>query len=155
GGFLVDADAVSCIAWFDRAIIATKHADEDIVKEAWDQQRTIVTSNGRDFLRYIRGFQNPPNKPQCHDLWGLVVVPNAQFERQKGLRSIQHGLNVLRTGTLRWPGAAFLNLYIRVTADGEREVYRFKRCPFCEHPERGVHIAEPWNTWYRGLPLVG
>jgi hypothetical protein len=72
GGFLVDADAVAALPFFDRAAKATAHDDPDIVREAWDQRRTIVTSNGRDFLRYIQEFQNPPNNPSCKDLWGIA-----------------------------------------------------------------------------------
>jgi hypothetical protein len=51
GGFLVDADAVASLPFLDRATKAAAHDDRDIVKEAWDQRRTIVTSNRRDFLR--------------------------------------------------------------------------------------------------------
>jgi hypothetical protein len=155
GGFLVDADAVAALPFFDRATRAMANADPDIVKEAWDQRRTIVTSNGRDFLRYIQEFQNPPNNPNCRDLRGLVVIPNAQLVREKRLEFIRHGLNVSQKEQLRWPGAGLLNLYVRLTDAGRIEIRRFKRCPFCEHPERGVHIGEPWNTWYRSLPLVG
>jgi hypothetical protein len=155
GGFLVDADAVAALPFFDHAMKATAHRDPDIVREAWEQRRTIVTSNRRDFLRYIQEFQSPPNNPTCRDLWGLLVIPNAQLVREKGLESIRHGLKVLPREQLRWPGAALLNLYVRLTADGQTEIHRFKRCPFCEHPDRGVQIAEPWNTWYRSLPIVG
>jgi hypothetical protein len=155
GGFLVDADAVAALPFFDRAAKATAHDDPDIVREAWDQRRTIVTSNGRDFLRYIQEFQNPPNNPSCRDLWGLLVIPNAQLARERGLESVRRGLSVLQREQLRWPGAALLNLYVRLTDTGQVEIRRFKRCPFCEHPERGVHIAKPWDTWYRSLPIVG
>lgn len=155
GGFLVDADAAASLPSSNRAIMATAHDDPDIVKEAWDTNRTIVTSNGRDFLRYIRDFQNPPNNQECQDLWGLLVIPNAQFDREKGLSSIRHGLRVLPREQLRWPGAGFLNLFVRLTADGKTEVHRFKRCSFCEDPERGAVINEPWNAWYRSLPVVG
>jgi hypothetical protein len=155
GGFLVDADAVAAMPFFDRAAKATAHDDPDIVREAWDQRRTIVTSNGRDFLRYIQEFQNPPNNPTCKDLWGLLVIPNAQLARERGLEAVRRGLYVLQREQLRWPGAALLNLYVRLTAGGQTEIHRFKRCPFCEHPERGVHIAKPWNTWYHSLPIVG
>jgi hypothetical protein len=79
GGFLVDADAVTALPFLNRAIKATAHDDRDIVKEAWDGPRTIVTSNGWDFVRYIREFQNPPNNQACRDLWGLLVIPNAEF----------------------------------------------------------------------------
>ena len=36
GGFLVDADAVAALPFFDRAIKATTRDDPDIVSEAWD-----------------------------------------------------------------------------------------------------------------------
>ncbi|PYT69567.1 MAG: hypothetical protein DMG39_18190 [Acidobacteria bacterium] len=147
GGFLVDADAVASLRFFDRAIKAAAQNDPGIVREAWDQRRTIVTSNGRDFMRYIQEFQNPPNNPACRDLWGLLVIPNAQLAREKGLQTIRRGLHVLQREPLRWPGAALLNLYVRLTADGRAGIHRFKRCPFSEHPERGIHINEPWNTW--------
>jgi hypothetical protein len=151
-GFLVDADAVTALPFLNGAIKATAHDDREIVKEAWDDSRTIVTSNGWDFVRYIREFQNPPNNPRCRDPWGLLVIPNPEFNRENGLKSIQHGLEVLKGEKLRWPGAALLNLWVRLSADGQPEIHRFKRCSFCEHPECGVPINEPWNTWYRSLP---
>lgn len=46
-------------------------------------------------------------------------------------------------------------LCVRLTAEGEVEIRRFKRCPFCEHPQRGVQINKPWDAWYRSLVLVG
>lgn len=131
------------------------HDDPDIVREAWDKRRTIVTSNGRDFLRHIQEFQNPPNNPTCRDLWGLLVVPNAQLLRENALDTIRHGLDIAQNERLRWPGAALLNLYVRLTNEGKVEIRRFKRCPFCEHQERGVSISKTWETWYRALPLVG
>lgn len=154
GGFLVDEDAAAVLPLLDRAIKAREHADADIVREAWKEQRTVVTSNGRDFVRFIQEFQNPPNNPNCRDLWGLVVMPNPQLIREKAMQFIRRGLHIPKCGILRWPGAAIMNLYIRPTASGKIEVHRFKRCFFCEHQERGISIAEPWNAWYRSLPLI-
>jgi hypothetical protein len=54
---------------------------------------------------------------------------------------------------LRWPAAGFLNLYVRLTAEGELEVRRFTRCPFCAYPERGVTIKKPWDARYSSLPI--
>jgi hypothetical protein len=153
-GFLVDADAVSALHFMERAIKAAAHHDRDIVAEAWDQSRTIVTSNRRDFLRYIQEFQSRANNEDCRDLWGLVVIPNLHLDREKGLQAIRRGLDVPGKGTLRWPAAGFLNLYVRLTAEGELEVRRFTRCPFCAHPERGVTIKKPWNAWYSSLPAI-
>lgn len=155
GGFLVDADAVSSLPFLDRAVEVSYHDDPDIVREAWEERRTIVTSNGHDFIRYIQEFQNPPNYPRCRDLWGVLIIPNPQLVREKGLQSIRHGLNVVHGEQLRWPGAGLLNLCVRLTEGGRTEIRRFKRCPFCEHPQRGVEIKSPWSVWYRWLPVVG
>ena len=75
-----------------------------------------------------------------------------EFDRERGLESIRHGLDVHEKERLRWPGAELLNLYVRLTAEGRTEIRRFKRCCFCEHRLRGIRITEPWNTWYRLLP---
>jgi hypothetical protein len=153
-GFLVDVDAIAALPLLSRAIAATAHADRDIVREAWDEDRTIVTSNGRDFVRYIQEFQNPPNNEVCQDLWGLVVLPNLQLERERVLPSIRNGLDVQQIG-LRWPAAGLMNLYVRLGADGQTDIRRFQRCPLCAHQDRGIEISEPWNAWYQSLPDVG
>jgi hypothetical protein len=44
---------------------------------------------------------------------------------------------------------------VRLTAEEEVEIHRFKRCPFCEHPQRGVQISKAWEAWYRSSALVG
>lgn len=149
-GFLVDADSEAVLPYLPNATRAKRHDDSDIVEEAWDEGRTIVTSNADHFLHDIAVFQNRPSNDACRDLWGLLVIPNNQFERERGLPSLRRGLNV-PVGLLRWRGAGFLNLYIRLTAEGQIQIQRFKRCPFCAHPTRGVDIKEPWNTWYRSL----
>jgi hypothetical protein len=46
GGFLVDADAVASLPFFDRAKEAAAHDDPDIVSEAWDQCRCYVKPSG-------------------------------------------------------------------------------------------------------------
>jgi hypothetical protein len=154
GGFLVDADALAALPSLERAAKATAHDDPDIVAEAWGQSRTIVTSNRRHFLRHIQEFQSRASNQGCRDLWGLLVIPNLQLDREKGFEAIRRGLDVPGHGTLRWPAAGMLNLYVRLTAEGEVEIRRFTRCPFCEHPQLGVAIKKPWDGWYRSLPLV-
>jgi len=152
-GFLIDADCEAALPLLDRAVAAEAHDDADMVQEAWDKGRTIVTSNRRDFLLLIQRFQSRENQRDCRDLWGLVVIPNLQLMREEGLHSIRHGLSVIaKEELLRWPGAAFLNLYVRLTAMQKPEIRRFERCSCCE---RSLPIREPWNTWYRALPLIG
>jgi predicted ester cyclase len=65
-GFLVDADAEAALKVLpEEAKKATKHDDPDIVEEAWDEGRTIVTSNGDHFLRHIAVFQNRTDNDAC------------------------------------------------------------------------------------------
>jgi hypothetical protein len=153
-GFLVDADAVAALDFLERAVRATAHDDRDIVAEARNESRTIVTSNRRHFLRYIQEYQSRANNEACRDLWGLAVIPNPQLDREKGLDAIRRGLGMSGKGTLRWPAVGFLNLYVRLTSEGEVEVRRFTRCPFCAHPERGMTIKKPWDAWYSSLSVV-
>lgn len=152
-GFLVDADAEACLGLLNDAVVAESHDDADIVEEAWDGSRTIVTCNRRDFLTHIRRFQSRENQKECRDLWGILVVHTLQLMRERGLALIRRGLPVIPNHeALRWPGVAFLNLYVRLTAAQRPEIRRFDRCSCCE---RGLPILEPWNAWYRALTLVG
>jgi hypothetical protein len=152
GGFLVDADAGKSVELLDRASAARAHDDPDIVEEAWRSNRTIVTSNRRDFVRYIREFQARENNRECRDLWGLLVVPNLHLLREEGLKAVRHGLlAVPNAERLRWPGVAFLNLYVHLTGAHTVEIRRFERCSFCE---RGLK-RDPWKDWYSALPVVG
>jgi Domain of unknown function (DUF5615) len=66
-GFLVDEDSLSALNFFKRARRAEAHSDPDIIREAREEGRTVVTSNGWDFVRYIKEEQNPPNYPDCRD----------------------------------------------------------------------------------------
>jgi hypothetical protein len=154
GGYLVDEDCFPLVSFWERAEKAKARTDQDIVREAHKEGRTIITSNGWDFVRWIQEYQNPPNNMECRDLWGLLVMPNWELVREKQLKTIRHGLIVPRLGTLRWPGISMLNLCVHVTNEGEIEVRRFKRCSFCEHPKRGIPINEPWRKWYDSLPIV-
>ena len=152
-GFLVDEDAKSCFELLDNAVSATARHDPDIVEEAWFHRRTIVTCNRRHFLTHIRRFQSRENQKECRDLWGLLVVNNLRLLREKGLPLVRTGLRVLpKQEPLRWSGAGFLNLYVRLTAENKLEIRRFERCSCCE---RDLPPREPWNGWYRSLPLIG
>jgi hypothetical protein len=155
GGFLVDEDAAPSVTFFKRAKRSVATADLGIVLEARREGRTIITSNRLHFIGQIKELQNRPNNGKCSDLWGLLVIPNVQLIRDKRLKAIQHGLKVPGLGTLGWPGVAALNLYVHVTDEGTVNIYRFKRCPFCEDQKSGVKIKDPWKTWYYSLQVVG
>jgi hypothetical protein len=61
-----------------------------------------MPSNGWDFLRYIQEFQRRANNEECRDLWGLLVIPNAQLVREQGMKSVRLGLDVSKREPLRW-----------------------------------------------------
>lgn len=151
GGYLIDKDAEAVISVLGRrAITAEARLDPDIVREAWTKNRTIVTSNGRDFVRHIREFQKRQNNRECRDLWGLLVIPNAQLQR-RGLEKVRLGFDIPQLGRLRWPAASFLNLYLHVNVTQRPTIRRFERCSFCEQRP----IRKPWDAWYHSLPIVG
>jgi hypothetical protein len=75
-----------------------------------------------------------------------VGEPNAQLDREKGLKAIRRGLNVSQPELLRWSGAGLLNLYVRLTANGSSEIHRFKRCPFA-HIRNAAYISASRGTF--------
>jgi hypothetical protein len=56
--------------------------DAAIVEKAWKPEAIIVTANGDDFLREVRRFLRSTKRKDCHDLFGLVILPN-KYEIQK------------------------------------------------------------------------
>jgi hypothetical protein len=54
-GFLADEDSYQVVSELDRVKEATARGDENIVGEAKGQCRTIITSNGWDFVGHILG----------------------------------------------------------------------------------------------------
>lgn len=150
-GFLAETSEENA-PWFLRETVdTTKHHGRSIVREAWSKCQTIVTSNGSDFLHYFQEFQNPPSEHECRDLWGLIDIPKDLHDSRKHLEAISNGLPILPNERLHWPAVGFLNLYIRLENEGELEIRRFPRCPFCEH---SIGINNSWHTWYSSLPLV-
>jgi hypothetical protein len=153
GGFLIDKDSESCVNLLPGAELCESHYDPDIVAEAWDKRRTIVTCNRRHFVSEIRKFQRRENQKECRDLWGLLLVDNLRILREKKLKRLRAGLSVVaKNEPLRWPGIGFLNLYVRLTAEGKLQIRRFQRCSCCERELRPNAI---WDEWYRKLPLLG
>src|ERR1700759_2967857 len=91
-GFIYDRDCCSDIvqSFFSRGII-TRHKANDpaTVTEARDLGRTIITSNGTDFIRYIGKAQKKDNNVECNDCWGMIWLPNPDFDRQNSLERLR------------------------------------------------------------------
>jgi hypothetical protein len=89
-GFLVDRDVAKAASSFPpkrtrttiQAGLPDDAADEMIVELACERRWIIVTGNGDDFIRKILRYQTRTAKQECHDLSGLIILPNG-FEVQK------------------------------------------------------------------------
>ena len=141
-GFLLDRDVSKVAALFPKKRTKTlsdvglseRAKDSEIVREAWERELTIVTGNGDDFVREIKAFQGRTTRADCHELYGLIVLPNG-YERQK--RLLQGLEDKLRLGSekLTWTDVAQKNCFVRVKSSGKPEVRRFKRCFYCQKEE--------------------
>ena len=149
-GFLYDKDSRSAIVqrFFKPGEHTQYPTDPETVVEARAECRTIVTSNGADFIRYVRDAQENKNLKDCQDCWGLVILPNRDYERENALRiaDIGHGIRLgpTRLGhtLIPWKAIGFANLCVTVEKSGQVKVSKEGRCPFCE---RDYPIPTEWG----------
>lgn len=142
-GFLLDRDVVKATRFFPSKRTRTTlemglredATDAQIVRVAWENQLIIVTGNGDDFTREILKYQKANQKKICHDMNGLIVLPNG-FELQRhALRNIG---KKLRFGgkLITWPDVWSKNLSVRVSRHGEIVVRPFPKCLYCRRVEQ-------------------
>jgi hypothetical protein len=137
--FLLDRDVSKTVSLFPAQRARTisdvglpdNATDAAIVEKAWKLEATIVTANGDDFLEEVRKFLQQTKKKDCHDLFGLVILPS-KFETQKRV------LNQLRS-RLRFDGKQIgwydvwsNSLCVRVRTVGNPEVKKLPRCFYCQ-----------------------
>lgn len=143
-GFLYDKDSRSAIVqrFFKPGEHTQYPSDPQTVIEARDQCRTIVTSNEVDFIRYVREAQKKKNLKDCQDCWGLVILPNKDYERENALKiaGIAHGIR-FGDSLIPWKAIGFANLRVTVEKSGRVSISREGRCPFCE---RDYPIPTEW-----------
>ena len=151
GGFVYDKDSCSdVVRKFFKGVPTAKNYDPETVTEARYGRKTVITSNENHFVRFTIKAQNKSNFPRCHDCWGLVIIPNADFQRQYAFTKAKVGSGVLIQGKrLTWKAAMWANLYVKITIDGTMHVKKFERC---EHCQRDTPID---TDWYRNLPTLG
>jgi len=97
--------------------------DEDIVRIAWELEMTIVTVDGDDFLKECTNFQNQTKRKDCHEMFGLVVLPNGYENQKRVLQTVRRHLR-LSGARVSWRDVALKNLYVRVRKDGRAEIKR-------------------------------
>jgi hypothetical protein len=150
-GFLYDEDCQSEVVrrFLRPGANAESVSDPAVIAEARDKSRTIVTSNGYEFIRYVLAAQKKNLNTKCEDCWGLVILPNANFQREYALKkaNVRNGIR-LGGKVISWKAVGYANLCVRLNKDGRVQVSRFKRCQFCEQ-------ACPIEAaWYMQLPLL-
>lgn len=138
-GFLVDRDVAKSASSFPqkrthttvRMGLAEDASDEAIVRLAWERQLTIVTGNGDDFLREMLKFQSKTEKRDCHDLFGLIILPNGFEIQRRVLAGIEQKL---RFGSQRitWADVWRKNYCVKVPKSGNPTISTLPRCIYCQ-----------------------
>jgi hypothetical protein len=137
--FLIDNDSQSASRFFPAKRVVTLHraglepnaSDSDIVEKACDLECIIVTANGQHFEREIRKALLKTKKKSCHDLFGLVVIPNPSAVQERVLPSLTKKLQ-LAGKPISWDDVWYKNLLVRVHANGNVEVRELGRCFYCK-----------------------
>ena len=151
-GYLYDKDSDSEVVmkFFPDGVLTTKKEDRETVKEARDEAQTVITSNETDYIRFTLEAQNRSIFPRCEDCWGLVIIPNADLQRQRAFAKtkIRSGVQI-GGGRLVWKAAMWANLCVKITSEGKVTVRKFERCKHCQ---RDLPIDA---DWYKNLPTIG
>jgi hypothetical protein len=106
--------------------------DASVVAKAWELDATIVTANGDDFLREMSAFSRQTKKSECHDLFGLVILPSG-FEIQKRVLPRLDDRLRFKGKAISWKEVQRQNLCVRVKADGGfPTITQLPQCFYCE-----------------------
>ena len=140
--FLIDRSAAKAASLFPKHRVFTLEAlripedagDDEIVRQAWRHACIIVTANGDDFISAIHRFQKKQMRKECHELNGLIILPN-EFEVQKQI--VKQSGKKLRFGLrqIGWPDVSNDNLCVRLKKSGAPDVKRSPRCFYCQKME--------------------
>jgi hypothetical protein len=149
-GFIFDKDSCSdVVKKFFRGVPTSEKDDREVVNEARDESKTVITSNEKDFVRFTLEAQNRSIFPRCEDCWGLLIIPNADLQRQYAFAKAKISRGVQIGGErLTWKAAMWANLCVKITSEGKMTVRKFERC---EHCQRDLPIDA---EWYKSLPTV-
>lgn len=112
--------------------LADNATDATVVAKAWELDATIVSANGDDFLRDMRAFSRQTKKSECHDLFGLVILPSG-FEIQKRVVPGVGDRLRYKGKLISWKEVQRENLCVRVSANrGFPSVTQLPQCFYCE-----------------------
>jgi hypothetical protein len=136
--FLLDNDSQAASAYlpekrivtFDQADLAEDAPDAEVVAMARAMGCIIVTANGPDFEKEIKRFLQKSQRKDCHDLYGLVVIPNAAAAQARVLPGLGRKLRY-KGKPIFWEDVWFENYLVSVHSDGSVEVRELGRCFYC------------------------
>jgi hypothetical protein len=114
--------------------LAANAPDATIVEKAWELQRTIVTGNGDDFIKEILNFQRQTEKKDCHEMFGVIILPNGLERQKRVLRSLEEKL---RFGgkKVSWADVWRENYCVKVSKSGRPVIKAFPKCVYCKKRE--------------------
>ena len=137
--FIFDNDSRKAARFFPRRRIVSleqaglneKASDRKIVEVASDRKWIIVTANGDDFITEIKRYLQQSKKLICHDLAGLVIIPNDHQLQEQVLPRIEERLH-FEGAHISWKDVWELDCCVRVTRSGKPQIKRFERCFYCK-----------------------
>lgn len=138
--FLFDRDAAKAQGLFPkrRSVsmadvgLADNATDRAIVERACSDKYIVVTCNGDDFVReFERYLSQTKKRKECHDMSGLVILPNGYEIQRRVLRGLEKKLR-LDGRKIDWKDVSEKDCCVKVEKNGDVKVTRFKRCFYCE-----------------------
>jgi hypothetical protein len=137
--FLIDNDSQAASQYFpgkrvvslSQAKLASSASDAEVVAAAWEMECIIVTANGPDFEKEIQRFLQKTQQNDCHDLFGLVVIPNPSAVQDRVLPGLTRKLR-FNGKNITWQNVWRQNYLVRVHSGGAVDVRELGRCFYCK-----------------------
>jgi len=156
--FIFDNDSRKTAEFFPRRRIVSleqaglteKASDREIVEVASDRKWIIVTANGDHFIAEIKRYLRQSMKLVCHDLSGLVIVPNDYQLRRKAHRLERRvGTGLLCAGHQGWESASHSIRAMLLLQEERRGLTPLRRLPL------QLKMAKCKLTLRRNLNVMG
>ena len=137
--FLFDRDAAKAKELFPkrRSVsmadvgLAENATDRDIVERACGGGFTIVTCNGDHFIKEFQRYLDQTERKNCHEMFGLVILPNGFEVQKRALKGIANKLR-LNGRAIGWKDVSEQDCCVRVEKTGHVKASRFERCRYCK-----------------------
>ena len=111
--------------------------DRQIVEQASRDECIIVTANGKDFRKEIDKFLRQTKRKDCHDLYGLVILPSGYEIQKRLLKDIEAQMRYGQK-SVSWFDVWRRSYCVRVRKGGAPEVRPLPRCYYCVKREMSL-----------------